>query len=172
LSIKERIAVQYLNFNPRVLLVFDDCASMFKKWCHESPQINEIFYNGRWLLFTVIISTQTDKVVATELRGNAMISIFTNKEAAITNFNRTSNGYTKEDRQRAALCVEAVFGGSPDENHKKLVFMPFEDGELFRYTIADIHDDFQMCSPIVWELEQNNDGSQDQEAVLSSFLGK
>jgi len=173
LTTQERIAIQYLNFNPRVLLVFDDCASVFKKWTKESPLINEIFYNGRWLFFTVIISTQTDKVVSTELRGNAMINIFTNKEAAITNFNRNSNGYTKEDRQRAATCVEMVFGSSHDDhNHKKLVYLPFVDGDLFRYTVADIHDAFQMCSPIVWELDNGSDqGGQDSEAILHSFLG-
>lgn len=173
LTKEERVAVQYVNYNPRVLLVFDDCASVFKKWTKESPLINEIFYNGRWLYFTVIISTQTDKVVSTELRGNAMINIFTNKEAAITNFNRQSNGYTKEDRQRAAVCVEGVFGGgSDDHNFKKLVFLPFEDGDLFRYTVAEVHEAFQMCSPIIWDLAQTQATTEpDHESIMDSFLG-
>ena len=29
---KEKCALMYLDFNPNILLILDDCASKFKKW--------------------------------------------------------------------------------------------------------------------------------------------
>ena len=77
LSKKERSALTFLDINPHVLLVLDDCASKFKKLYKMTTAIKEIFYEGRQSFITTIITTQDDKEIDSELRKNSMVNIFT-----------------------------------------------------------------------------------------------
>ncbi len=149
----QQAALQFLDVNPNVLLIFDDCASTFKKLYKKTTAIKEIFYEGRWYNFTTIISAQDDKEIDSELRKNALISVFTTAQAATANFERASNGYPKHEKLRAKVCTETVF--KQDENDvkhfQKLVYMQTES-DPFRYTIADMYDEFRMGSEYLWEL--------------------
>jgi hypothetical protein len=146
-------AIEYLDFNPNVILILDDCASKFKKMCKKSTAMKEIFYEGRHYFFTTIISSQDDKEIDSELRKNAFVSVFTTSQSATSNFERTSNGYPKHERIRAKSCTEGVF--KQDENdtkhYQKLVYLQGV-ADPFKYTIADIYDDFRMGSGPMWAL--------------------
>jgi hypothetical protein len=146
-------AIEYLDFNPNVILILDDCASKFKKMYKKSSAIKEIFYEGRHYFFTTIISSQDDKEIDSELRKNTSVSIFTTAQSATSNFERTSNGYPKHERLRAKTCTEGVF--KQDENdtkhHQKLVYIQ-GDADPFKYTIADVYDEFRMGSGPMWSL--------------------
>jgi hypothetical protein len=153
LTKQQKAAVQFLDFNPNVLLIFDDCASTFKKLYKKTTAIKEIFYEGRWYNFTTIISAQDDKEIDSELRKNAIVSIFTTAQAATANFERASNGYPKHEKLRAKICTETIF--KQDENDvkhfQKLVYMQ-GNGDPFKYTIADMYDEFRIGSDFLWEL--------------------
>lgn len=152
LSKSEKAALSFLDFNPNIMLILDDCASKFKKLYKKSSAIKEIFYEGRHYFFTTIISSQDDKEIDSELRKNTTISIFTTSQAATSNFERTSNGYAKHERVRAKYCIETIF--KQDENDikhfQKLVYLQNES-DPFRFLIADLYDDFRMGSLPMWE---------------------
>lgn len=148
----ERAALSFLDFNPNIMLILDDCASTFKKMYKKSSAIKEIFYEGRHYFFTTIISSQDDKEIDSELRKNTTMSIFTTAQSATSNFERASNGYPKHEKLRAKACIESVF--KQDENDlkhfQKLVYIQNES-DPFRYTIADVRDEFRMCSKPLWD---------------------
>jgi hypothetical protein len=153
LSGQEKAAITYLDFNPRVLLILDDCASGFKEICKKKPTLfKEIFYEGRWRYFTTIISTQDDKEIDSSLRKNTKVSIFTTSQAATSNFERSSNGYPKHEKLRAKQCTEDVFKQDDNdaEHHQKLVYLQNKP-DPFRYIIADLYDDFKIGCASQWE---------------------
>jgi hypothetical protein len=151
----ERSALSFLDFNPNIMLILDDCASKFKKLYKKSSAIKEIFYEGRHYFFTTLISSQDDKEIDSELRKNTTISIFTTAQSATSNFERTSNGYPKHEKLRAKHCIDAVF--KQDENdlkhYRKLVYIQNESMP-FAYTISDLYDDFRMGSLPLWEYSE------------------
>ena len=151
---EEICCVNYLDFNPNVMLIYDDCASMLKKWIKASPEIAEMFYNGRHYYITQIFGVQDDKVIDSELRKNARVSIFTSQQAATSNFERASNGYSKFEKKRSEICIKKVFLESRSErNYKKLVYI-LDEIDPFHYTIADIQDNFKMGCAALWEFDE------------------
>lgn len=155
LSTLERAAIEYLDLNPDALLIFDDCASHFKKWYRQTTAFKEMFYNIRWLHLTVIITTQDDKEIDSELRKTSMVQIFTSAQIACANFERGSNFYQKDVKLRSQRCIKAIFDQPKGEppHYRKLVFLRGET-EPFRFTIADIYDDFKFGCHAVWELDR------------------
>lgn len=150
----ERCCVNYLDFNPNTMLIFDDCAASFKKWTKESVSIKEMFYNGRHYYITQIISSQDDKELESELRKNALVSIFTTQQAATANFERKSNSYSKSEIKRAELCARRIFSTNDTaKNYKKLVYLQNGDINPFCYTIATIHESFRVGCDALWELD-------------------
>jgi hypothetical protein len=148
----ERGALIFLDFNPNVMLILDDCASKFKKMCKKSSAMKEIFYEGRHYFFTTIISSQDDKEIDSELRKNTTMSIFTTAQSATSNFDRASNGYPKHEKLRAKACIEMVFKQDDNDikHYQKLTYIQNEP-DPFRFTIADIRDDFRMGSKPMWD---------------------
>src|SRR5271156_4473392 len=52
----EAFTLRYLDFNPRMLLVFDDCTADFKRL--KSPRaksiMGKLFFQNRWAFMTVV----------------------------------------------------------------------------------------------------------------------
>lgn len=175
LSKEEKACVKYLDFNPNMMLILDDCASKFKKICKQSSTMKEIFYEGRHYHITTIISTQDDKEIEPELRKNSRVSIFTSAQSATCNFEKASNGYPKNQKQRAKYATDAVF--EQDENDiphfQKLVYIQGE-ADPFRYTIADVYDDFRMGDRALWQLheaiQQKRASSASNNPVFDKYL--
>jgi hypothetical protein len=117
----ERGALIFLDFNPNVMLILDDCASK-------------------------------DKEIDSELRKNTTMSIFTTAQSATSNFDRASNGYPKHEKLRAKACIEMVFKQDDNDikHYQKLTYIQNEP-DPFRFTIADIRDDFRMGSKPMWD---------------------
>jgi hypothetical protein len=159
LSDNEKIATEYLDFNPHTVLVLDDCASKFKKWCRESDAMKQIFYEGRHYYITLIITAQADNEILPELRKNTSVIAFTTDQAASTTFQRSSDSFPKYIRTRASLCIKRIFkketqGG---KNYKKLIYYADNDDDIddpFFYTIADYHSSYRVGCPAIWELNE------------------
>jgi energy-coupling factor transporter ATP-binding protein EcfA2 len=169
----ELACVKFLDFNPNIMIILDDCASKFKKICKQSSTMKEIFYEGRHYYITTIISTQDDKEIEPELRKNSRVSIFTSAQSATCNFEKTSNGYPKNQKLRAKIATEAVF--EQDENDikhfQKLVYVQGE-ADPFRYTIADIYDDFKMGDRALWKLDDAINKKRSKEARNNPVFDK
>ncbi len=143
----ERWALTYLTFNPRILLVFDDCAAELKP-LFKKGVFRQIFYQGRHSYISSIICVQDDTDLDANLRKNALMSIFTTKVVAAANFERKSNNFTKEDKIFVSDASPEVFVGN-----RKLVYIR-EDPALkkFYHLEVAIPPPFEFGSKAVNEL--------------------
>jgi hypothetical protein len=176
LSNEERCCINYIDFNPNIALILDDCASKFKKWTRESSIISELFYNGRHSYVTQFISLQDDKEIDSQLRKNALVSIFTTNTASNANFSRAANSYPRSEKHYAELCAEKVFNAVENSgmNYKKLVYLSNTDAaNPFAYMIADIYEPFKVGSQSLWELDEKislqNGGHVNENKFFKKF---
>ena len=175
LTKSQKAALSFLDFNPNIMLILDDCASKFKSLYKKSSAIKEIFYEGRHYFFTTIISSQDDKEIDSELRKNTTISIFTTAQSATSNFERASNGYPKHEKLKSKLCTDVVFKQDFNDlkHYRKLVYTQNES-EPFSYTIADMYDDFRMGSLPMWEysdrIGKKNDTVNKNNKLVESYI--
>jgi len=159
LSKEEAFAIKYLNFNPRVLVVFDDATTELlelikegkRKVKGETTQDGEIikhfFFKGRWANITHWYAFHDDNKLDTDIRKNAFYSIFFDRQVALAFFQRTANNFTTIEKKKAEVIINAVFDKSAPE-HAKLVYSRAE--KKFYYLVADpVPNDFTMCSDIV-----------------------
>jgi hypothetical protein len=151
LTIEEKIALEYLDFNPRLMLIIDDCSEMVRKWNGffkkgESNIFECIFYKGRHNYITFIFACHDDKIVTPELRKNTRLSIYASKQVLITAVNRGSSGFTPQEKKDVLEIAEVIFHDENAEfkSHRKLCYIREE--AAFKYTVADLHDDFSMVS--------------------------
>lgn len=175
LSMDEKCCINYLDFNANVLLILDDCAASFKKWTKESNIIGEIFYNGRHSFITQIISAQDDKLIDSELRKNALATIFTTPQAATANFTRASNSYSKDTKKKAEICIKAIFENRHQSvrNYKKLVYInSMSITDPFAYTIAEIYEHFRIGCNALWALDGKINDLNKDSCGTNEFFNK
>ena len=113
----ERYSLRYLCFNPRLLIIFDDCAAELKPLCKKEV-FRKLFYQGRHCYVTSIIACQDDTDLPTNLRKNAFVSLFTENVVCSSNFERGSNRYSKKIKLYVQEIGPAVF-----EGHRKLAYI-------------------------------------------------
>jgi energy-coupling factor transporter ATP-binding protein EcfA2 len=121
LSEDERYSLQYLNFNPRLLLIFDDCAAQLKP-CFSKEIFRLLFYQNRHSHITFILCCQDDTDLPTNLRKNAFVSVFTEQIVCASNFERPSNKFPKPTKTYVAENVADIFRG-----HRKLAYIREDD---------------------------------------------
>jgi len=111
LSEDERYSLAYIAFNPRLLLIFDDCAAQLKPFFSKDI-FRLLFYQNRHSFITVIISCQDDTDLPANLRKNAYVSFFTEPVVCSSNFERSSNKFGKPARAYVADIAPDVFRGN------------------------------------------------------------
>lgn len=107
----ELYSLTYLQFNPRLLLVLDDCAAELKPLFNKEI-FRKLFYQGRHASITTILIAQDDTDVPANLRKNAFVSIFTDPIVASSNFERPANKFSKPTKQLVAELLPEVFVGN------------------------------------------------------------
>ncbi len=167
LSADERYTLRYLNLNPRVLWVFDDCTSELSKF-KKHPVIQELFYQGRHSHITVLIAAHTDKVLDPEIKSNAFVKIFAQESVARAYYNRESTTPDKSRKTAAfAACDEAF---TPALKYQKLAHVR-ATGKFYKFT-ATKHENFRFGSPVIWrfcELIENDGNSMHGNKFMSRF---
>lgn len=154
LTAQQQVAIEYLDFNPRLCLIIDDCSEKFPGWMKlfkksEVNPVEAIFYKGRWNYITLIFAAHDDKLVNTELRKNARVTIYTTSQALVTSINRQGNGYSTKEKKEAMQYAERVFGSDDKgvKTHQKLCYVR-EETHPFKYLIANLYPDFTLgCQP-------------------------
>jgi hypothetical protein len=126
----ERYSLFYLNFNPRILLLFDDCAAELKP-LFPKEIFRKIFYQGRHVFMTTVISCQDDTDLPANLRKNAFMTYFTHESVASSNFERQANRFSHEVRAHAADIIPTVF----KKRHRKLVYIREDDTRQHFYWV-------------------------------------
>jgi energy-coupling factor transporter ATP-binding protein EcfA2 len=152
----ERIAIEYMDFNPRLMLVIDDCSEKFNNWMKMFKKNNEenifesILYKGRHNYITLIIASHDDKLIAPELRKNARLTIYCSSVSLIASMAKSQSGYTSIEKKDAMKMAPRIFiGPNPKiKCHNKFVYER-ESPYPFKYTVADIYPDFDLgCEPL------------------------
>lgn len=129
LSEDERYSLCYLTFNPRLLLIFDDCAAQLKPFFNKDI-FRLLFYQNRHSFITVVLCCQDDTDLPTNLRKNAFLSFFTEPIVCMSNFERSSNKFPKPTRTLINEIVGDVFKG-----HRKLAYIREDDHRQHFYHV-------------------------------------
>jgi hypothetical protein len=166
LSKDERLTLQYLNLNPRLLLIFDDCTTDLEKF-KKHPVIQELFYQGRWSYITLIIGAHTDKSLPPELKNNAFVKIFTQDIAARSYYLRQSTALDKDKRNEYVAAINEAF--TPAKKFQKLAYVR-KTGKLYKYT-AEIRPKFRFGAPIIWKF-CDYISSDDDTIVNNKYMSK
>lgn len=143
---KEQLCLEYVDLNPRLVLVLDDCTDLLTEY-KSHPVIQSMFFRGRWTNLTIIIASHTDKVLAPEIKKNAFIQIFTEERTAHSYFNRTSADLDKDDKKKAETACKAAF--TPTNKYQKLLYLR-DERKFFKLT-ALYHEPFAFGSKHLWE---------------------
>lgn len=130
LSEDELYSLTYLDLNPRVVLIFDDCASDLKGYFNKSI-FRKIFYQSRHSFITSIFAVQDDTDLPANLRKNVALSLFMTAAVAKSNFERGSNKFSKEMQKAANSIYEPVFTG-----FRKLAFLDNDPSRQYFYHIT------------------------------------
>jgi hypothetical protein len=174
LTSKELYIIKYLDFNPRCIIVCDDCGSVIKKFQKEEV-FKKIMYQGRHNNMQIIFTLQDDTDMAPFMKKQSKVNIFTTDQCAAAYFERPSNNFTKKVRVKADLIISNIFAETVNKkNYKKLMYIRGEP-DPFKYTIANVYGKFKFGSPSLWELcgctsEKNDDIARfEDDPMLSSF---
>lgn len=148
---EDRQIIKYIDYNPNLLLLFDDCAARFKQW-GKIPGVTELFFNGRHFYVTTLMSFQSDTLLPPDLRNNAHISIFTTKQCALSFFDNKKNGISKQDQKKFSAYADEIFSNKVGyKNYKKLCYFKYNPHYVIQYILANLYDDFRFGSKALWD---------------------
>lgn len=154
LSPEERTSLKFLDLNPNVGVIFDDCAAEVKKW-GKAEVTKKLFYQARHCNVTSFWAFQDDKDITPPLRKNGRNSFFTTQECATSHFDTRTNGHSSVTRKKALKCIEACFKQDlPVEHFRKLVYIK-GGSDPFKYTVADQYEEFKLGGQASWEFAKS-----------------
>jgi energy-coupling factor transporter ATP-binding protein EcfA2 len=162
LSKDEQYAVEYIDINPNILLILDDCAAELKP-IFGKDTFRTIFYNGRHSYITVMLCCQDDTDLPTNLRKNAKLTIFTDPIVAASNFERSSNKYPKYIQVKIKDATQTIF-----KDNRKLVY----DGKDVYHFTASVFPPFYFGSPLLKTLCKELAEGSDTMNVNNPFYQK
>lgn len=145
LSEDEQFTLKFHAMNPRLVIVFDDCTDLIKKY-RTNEVMQKIFYQGRHSKITAIIAVHTDKALDSELKKNAAVSIFTEMPCASAYITRPSTSLDKEAQAKALAACKIAFG-DPSHPFQKLAYVRHEK-KYYKFT-AQKREGFSFCSAVI-----------------------
>ena len=148
----EKYAFQYIDLNPRILVIFDDCAAELKSYFNKDV-CRKMFYQNRHAKITFIIICQDDTDLTPNLKKNIFQAIYTTQVVSTSNFERKSAGITKAmQKDITEQIIPAIF----QHDNTKLVFYRADPKkQMFYYWKTDIPPPFKFGSPALNELCDN-----------------
>lgn len=147
LSKEQLDIINFVNINPNILLIFDDCAAELKKH-NRSDVLRKIFYNGRHCNITYLLTCQDELDLDSSLRRNANITILCDSNCCTGYFERISNSFPKKIKNLIREVSEIVY--SEDHKNTKILYNKDDGTKLFWY-LANIHDEFIFGSKYTLE---------------------
>lgn len=173
LTAVEQQSVQFIDFNPNLVIVFDDCSSVFTRKFQKSQVMLDLFYQGRHSFITTIFGLHDDTGLESYLRKNAALSLFMTAECAVHYFTNSSNSFTATMKTDALQKIDAIFDSDSGvvPAFSKLVYVRNDETPL-RYALADIHEVFKFGSAALWELCDRIEKIQRATKSLSSTFGR
>lgn len=172
ISEQSKYIIKYLDFNPNCVVVLDDCGAILKKFQKEEV-VKKIMFQGRHNFINIILTLQDDLNLDSSIKKNAFVNVFTTSRCASAYFERSSNNFSKKEKKEAEKIITHIFTPSVKKDFKKMVYLR-DNMEPFRYTIADLYDNFKFGSPCLWEMcnkisKDINKCDFSNDPLLSSF---
>lgn len=172
LSPQSQYIIKYLDFNPNCVIVLDDCGAILKKFQKEEV-VRKIIFQGRHIYINIILTLQDDLNLDSSIKKNAFVNIFTTGRCASAYFERSSNSFSKKEKDIASRIISHVFAASANKDFKKLVYLR-DDINPFRYTIADLYENFKFGSPSLWDMcnkitKENNTCDFENDPLMAAF---
>lgn len=170
LNSAERHCLKYLDFNPNLGLILDDCAAQIKAWGKDET-IGKVFYQGRHNFITSIYTFQHDKLLDTAFRQNAFVSIFTTAKSTRAFFSRASNNFDKDEIKKVTRYIKSVF--IPSKTYQKFVYLKESKKPYNKYQ-ASTYKKFMVCFPYIQKycelIESNEEILDEDNPFMKSFL--
>jgi GTPase SAR1 family protein len=139
--------IQAHEFNPRVLIIFDDCTNQLSE-IKSATVIKDIFFQGRWDYLTIIIALHSPTAVSPSIRMNSQVRIYTDEKVF---------QYQKLDRTNSAnkiLCHHP---------YTKVLF-----GEGTEYWVrAKIH-----IPELIGTIKKNGNKKNEQDQIARNFSNR
>lgn len=144
----ERFTVDYVTFNPRIIVIFDDCTPMLQdKKIKRSEVFKKMFYQNRWVFMSIIIAAHNDKSLEPDIRKNCYLNIFTSKQCAIPFFEGKTNSFDRDTIAKAREAIKCI--DEPQRGHRRLAYVREEN--KFYILTAKKFPPFQFCPGIINE---------------------
>lgn len=115
LSNEEKLCLQYLEFNPRTVIVLDDCMASLKK-LQKSEILAKITTRGRHVNITSILVLHAVTDLVPGARNNLFKSYFTDATTARNYFDNSLSGFNKPTVREAHEMIDVIY------NHPQLTF--------------------------------------------------
>jgi hypothetical protein len=145
----EKYSFQYIDFNPRILVIFDDCAAELKTFFNKDI-FRKMFYQNRHPKITFIICCQDDTDLPPNLKKNAFLSIYTDAVSSTSNFERKTSGLTKNmQKDMVDQVIPAIF---KDESTKLVFYRADPKRQRVYYVNTEIPPPFKFGSAAINEL--------------------
>lgn len=166
------VVVTYLDFNPRTLLVFDDCAAELKP-LFKREIFRKIFYQGRHQKITIIISAQSATDVPSEARQQSFVTFYTKPAAAVKSFGLASDGHDKAVMRNISKISDIVFDAKGGHKHRKLVWYRVGEGRYnLHYYTAAMRPSFSVQPPEVREFLDKSEVSRKEIGRGNKFADR
>jgi len=149
---EEKLVLDHHNLNPHCIIILDDCGAELKLF-QTQPIFQKLFFQGRHLYITVIMTLQDDVKLDSQLKKNARISIFTTDQCANAYFERKSNSFDKATITIAREKIREIMSQSDEYDFTKLMYIRGKKNP-FNKILADEHVAFEFGSPSLWRLEK------------------
>ena len=180
LTDKEKITLYNIDINPRLMLIIDDCSEKFKGWMKMFKGKGDmnifecIFYRGRHNFISILMSSHDDKIIDTEIRKNARVTIYCNSQSLVASINKPQSGFTPQEKKQAMEMAGKIFGNEDYgiKTHQKFCYIR-EDNYPFRYTIANLYPEFTLGSDSLHELIRKmpkNDDNIENNPFLKDII--
>lgn len=155
LSEAARECVKYIDLNPHLLIIFDDCQEEIKdligkKKSEASLMFKNLFTRGRHYFMSHWYSMQDDSALPPPLRKNAKVSILTQGSLANSFISRASNGIDQDSKKLGLGLCKKLFQN--DGDHRKIIYFKERAGqEKFQFHKAEDPGVFHIGSVFVNE---------------------
>tara|TARA_B110000263_G_C15225996_1_gene472275 strand:+ start:16 stop:1095 length:1080 start_codon:yes stop_codon:yes gene_type:complete len=142
LNQEELDIIKFIDINPNLIIVFDDCAAELKRF-NKTDTLRKLFYQSRHVFISFIITCQDEIDLDASLRKNANISIFCDSNCCIGFFERSSNAFSKKIKTTTKEISDIIY--SNEYKNTKLIYNKDSDNKLMWY-IAKLRDKFVFGS--------------------------
>lgn len=144
-----RATLEYIYINPRLLIVFDDCAAELKPY-NNKEILRKLFYQNRHVNITIVICCQDDTDLPPNLRKNSFICVYTDPQVATTYFQR--NKFPKGTQNFINEIMPKVFDKTGHPFRKFLFIREDPEGRHYYHITFQAPPQFHFGSKPLREL--------------------